>query len=394
MESKDCSVCVETLNKSNRKAVTCPFCQYTACKSCAQQYLLSQIVLQASCMNCSKAWDHFLLVQLFGSTWTNGVFTDHIATLLYDRERTTIQKVQLSLEINREKEKIQKRINELYKEIHRLNQEVNVLSQRKERETSNFSFRCVNEDCRGFLKNNKCDLCDTIVCKDCFEEKDSEHKCDANSLESAKLIRKDSKPCPGCGMMIFKTEGCDQIYCTQCHFAFSWKTGRKETVIHNPHYFEYMRKIGLDTRNPGEIQCGQELNHFMIIQLTNNMNPLLEILRQVIHIREIIIPGLRRQPNNEDLAYNYLLKKIDETQYKSCIRRRSRLRSRDTELYQILSMYVTTVTDICYRYYEWNSTENYISLFNEIQKLREYVNECLARVAIAYKMKTYTIDDF
>jgi hypothetical protein len=39
-------------------------------------------------------------------------------------------------------------------------------------------------------------------------DKDSPHTCNPDMIETAKLIRKDTKPCPACGEMIMKTEGC------------------------------------------------------------------------------------------------------------------------------------------------------------------------------------------
>jgi hypothetical protein len=66
--------------------------------------------------------------------------------------------------------------------------------------------------------------------------------------------------------MIYKIEGCAQMFCTECHTAFNWNTLRIENgIIHNPHYFEWMRRQnengGQVERNPNEILCGRELDH-------------------------------------------------------------------------------------------------------------------------------------
>ena len=60
-----------------------------------------------------------------------------------------------------------------------------------------------------------------------------------------------------CTAAIFKISGCDQMWCTQCHIAFSWKTGQKVTgVIHNPHFYQWQRNNGGATQNPNAVHCG------------------------------------------------------------------------------------------------------------------------------------------
>ena len=37
---EECGICAETLNRSNRKEIKCLFCNYVACRSCYEQYLI------------------------------------------------------------------------------------------------------------------------------------------------------------------------------------------------------------------------------------------------------------------------------------------------------------------------------------------------------------------
>ena len=129
-----------------------------------------------------------------------------------------------------------------------------------------FVRQCPANGCRGFLSTQwKCGICDHWACPECHEVKglnrDCDHTCDPNSMASAQLLAKDSKPCPKCQSLIFKIEGCNQMWCTQCHTAFNWLTGKLETNIHNPHFFEWQRlnNRGVAPRNPLEIECGREL---------------------------------------------------------------------------------------------------------------------------------------
>jgi hypothetical protein len=45
------------------------------------------------------------------------------------------------------------------------------------------------------------------------------------------------------------------MWCTQCHTAFSWRTGAEETRVHNPHFYEWMRRTGQQMA-PGAVQMG------------------------------------------------------------------------------------------------------------------------------------------
>jgi hypothetical protein len=50
---------------------------------------------------------------------------------------------------------------------------------------------------------------------------------------------------------------CDQMFCTSCHTAFSWKTLEiVKGAIHNPHYFAWRQAQGVNERTIGDIQCG------------------------------------------------------------------------------------------------------------------------------------------
>ena len=80
------------------------------------------------------------------------------------------------------------------------------------------------------------------------------------NIESANLIKKETRPCPQCAVPIYKISGCDQMWCTQCQIAFSWNTGKVVVggTIHNPHYFQFMRNGGVigAERNPDDVVCG------------------------------------------------------------------------------------------------------------------------------------------
>ena len=116
-------------------------------------------------------------------------------------------------------------------------------------------IKCPDINCDGFLNNYKCIICLKTTCGKClsihdkrFGEEYNDYGCKLIDIETLKLIRSDSKNCPSCGVVIYRTQGCNQMWCTCCHTGFSWKTGKIETNIHNPHYFEWLRETGQESR--------------------------------------------------------------------------------------------------------------------------------------------------
>jgi len=80
-------------------------------------------------------------------------------------------------------------------------------------ERKKFIRRCMRRNCNGFLSTAwKCGLCEWYSCSKCFTERgpdhDSPHECKKEDVETAELIRSDSKPCPNCGEFINKSSGC------------------------------------------------------------------------------------------------------------------------------------------------------------------------------------------
>ena len=300
MKTTNCSICAESYNRSNRLEVKCEYCDFVACRLCFETYLLSQLTPHCMLSNdqCGKIWTRNFISKTFTMTFINNKYKEHRERVLFEQELSLMPATQIIIE--RRKYKKQKmldyseELDDLYNIMHQLSTKINRLEQRvrtlkliemnddvdydenEELKTDDvrlkktFIHRCSNENCRGFLSSNwNCELCDTCTCSKCYmnigttEDKET-HVCDENDIETAKMIKKDSKPCPKCGIIIFKIDGCDQMYCTQCHTPFSWKTGNIQLTqnIHNPHYFEYIRAHGNGAiqRNPMDILCGRDLN--------------------------------------------------------------------------------------------------------------------------------------
>ena len=293
-QTTSCSICCEDFNKSNRKQLTCKGCDYSICKTCARTWLTSSSS-DPKCMNCNMAWDRNYLVMNLNRSYVDKEYKQHRIKILIDMEMAKMPETVTHAENKKLSKKLEKENNYLKNEIKIYKAKISGMQNKIARnsyriahpnigegafnnERKKFIMPCPEEKCRGFLSTSyKCGICNLYTCPDCLtiigENKNEEHKCDENSVKSAEMIKKDTRPCPTCGERIFKIEGCDQMFCTAprkdgsgfCETPFSWKTGKIETgTIHNPHYYALQKKKENLTRNPGDVLCGgvPDMRHF------------------------------------------------------------------------------------------------------------------------------------
>lgn len=255
----ECSVCVEKYNKSTRKCITCLKCNYEACASCCSNYILNSIN-EARCMNCNNFWNRAFLTQNFTKKFVHTDYKKHKQNLLWDREKAKLEEAYICLENFNLADKEEEELNIINKEIQKLYElkvtKVSKIGKLRDIHNKNktneekikFFGHCPNNGCKGLINSNwRCLICDQRVCRSCKEkvgngEDDLKlHSCDPNTLENLKLIKNDSKQCPQCKTFIYKIDGCNQMWCTNCNIAFCWRTGEiyKGRHIHNPHYFAW-----------------------------------------------------------------------------------------------------------------------------------------------------------
>lgn len=229
---------------------------------------------------------------------------------------------------------------------------------------------CPHPQCRGFItSNHKCGLCNNKICRDCREPLLAEHKCDPDTIETVKLLKQDTKPCPKCATPINKLDGCDQMWCPQCKVAFSWKKGTIETgYVHNPHYFEYMRRTGQHIqRNPLDLptqgQCRaptvqrandtlrEILFRYSSFMKTSDFNIIKNINADYNHLLEILSSyndRVHRMTQQEDLRIKYLKKEISQLQLAETLVRRDKLREKCTVIRDIIQIISSVATEtIC-----------------------------------------------
>lgn len=215
-----CDICTENYNKTTRSAVKCSFCEYTACRSCCEIWILDNIT--ARCLNndCAKEWSRKFLVENFTKKFMLTKYKEHREKVLFDEQRALLPATQPLVERMIEGERITQKIDELNKQIrelhietYRLNRQKQELFNTNRNERRLFIRACPDETCRGFLSSQwKCGICNKWTCNKCLviigTNKEGEHVCNENDLATAKFINNDTKSCPTCGTGIHKIEGC------------------------------------------------------------------------------------------------------------------------------------------------------------------------------------------
>lgn len=413
-----CNICIETFNRSNRRVVVCPSCNFEACKECCEKYI-SESPENASCMNCKAEWDYNTLVKLFTRSFVDGKYKKHVEKLLFDRELALLPATQPIVEEEKRREAINKRMKQIKDQIASLKKELRVCTIEYYRQPvskiQTFVRKCPGNDCRGFLSSQwKCGMCNVWCCPDCHEirgfDKNAEHVCKQENIETARLLEKDTKPCPKCACPIFKIEGCDQMFCTQCQTPFSWTTGKVENgVIHNPHYFEWQKQRGTQQRNLLEIRCGREIDHNFVNNIysifstdTNN------VARNLIHVRSVDLPRyvVNRINDNQDLRVKYLKSEITQEQFKRRLQQRQKTAQKQQEIANILHVYLSCSTEIFYRLvddYQNNGAYTFdgqtlqpaeSKYMKEWLELVKYINGCFANISKTYKTHPYAISKY
>lgn len=412
----DCNICCEKL----RKPVACNYCDFVACTTCTRRYMLES-ESDFHCMNCKKQWSRDFIDSAFPKSFRTKELKNRREEMLMDREKSLLPATQHLVEREVHKRKWQNEVNKLYEQRRKLQDEIqktnNAIShaytqmhygqRTKEEKKVEFIRKCTAEGCMGYLSTQwKCGICNLWSCPDCHEIKgetrDAEHTCIAENVESAKLITKETRPCPSCATRIFKIDGCDQMYCTNCQTPFSWKTGQKiiSGTIHNPHYYEWMRANngGTMPRNPGDDPCGGLPNTHSLSELVINKLQLprrhettvliFQMHRSITHIRhgEMYRYEYTEPTNqsNSDLRILYMLKEIDEDVFKKTLQKREKKMNKNMEIRQVLQMFIDTGTDVFRDLTTMQTHEKLETCMETLQNLRVYVNSSLEKIGKRY----------
>jgi hypothetical protein len=257
---------------------------------------------------------------------------------------------------------------------------------------------CIKDNCRG-LVNTKyiCGLCKTNYCNDCRIIKNYNHICKKEDLDTVQYLKKETKPCPKCKVPISKKDGCNQMWCVGCHTPFDWITGQIITrgAIHNPEYYDYLRKIspnGQIPRNMNELPCNDN-NIISVYELKQNQ-VMLNLHRNLIHFHTVIrqkYPYGMNEIKTRELRINYLLNKIDKDKFLQLLSQMNKKSQQNKDYLNIIDMIIRSTNDVMRTNIR---NTNYKSLIlTQTQIIADIANEAFSKIDKRWNSSSMRIDN-
>jgi hypothetical protein len=363
----ECQICIEEFKADN--IFNCFACKFKNCITCHKKYLLSTSQYP-HCINheCRAAIPYDIFLQKFNKKWIFNEYKMHRSNILLNREKAMlpemVQQIAYEKDIIEKKNMYNKEIMELRKQIYEIERKISDLNiVKKEKSKYKFTYACPNTGCKGFLDEHfKCPLCESLVCKNCYvvkeNDKNIEHICNPDLVETFNTIKKEAKPCPSCGEFISKISGCDQMFCVKCGTAFSWKTGLIEkNIIHNPHAHQFFQNnpeareayINQQNQHNQNNNCRQHIPN--ILQLQNvfkgisceDNTYLTDTHRFISEFRHYRYDNFIRTLNNNlnqednlDIRKKYLNNEYNDKMFKSILHKREKHNFFIKQLYPLI----------------------------------------------------------
>jgi hypothetical protein len=452
-------ICALPFTTHLRKPIECTSCGNRICTDCIKHWLLTTDTAP-TCMvpECTMIWDRKMIEDNLSRHFSSTKYKKHQLDILFTREMGLIEQTMPYVEVmntiygivddirayKQERKDLKPRLNDAKQmftqrdigrdfseeaeqhavEYSKLSQAFDDVGSRlrsaeilhtfymrkyNDMETKGvvgkrYTHKCPGNDCPGLLDDtHHCAACGVETCHTCLVIlDDEEHTCDPDVVKSIQLINKDCRACPTCFVSIHKIYGCDQMYCTKCHTAFSWKTGEVEKgVIHNPHYYEYMRQQnnGVVPRNPMDIPCGGVPNDSMVKAKVRLLGTCAEYINNVVRVnrKSIMMQHTLRQSlrtSNLDIRVKFVMKKMTEAAFKKALYYRETQNACTNDIIPVVEMVSTVTLDMIQRFVANDFTATDAPLMQiEWQNLIAYFNTVMHNIGDIHKIIPYALSE-
>jgi hypothetical protein len=382
------------------------------------------------------------MASAFNKTFVNTKFKAIRENVLFEREKglmpttqTFVEKIlavqghkEHLKELHQRRAKLREDLNMIRDDMYMVLQQIRLveygnLAEETINEKRQFVRQCPTSNCKGFLSTQwKCGICSVWVCPECHEIKgytrDADHTCKPENVETAKLIAKESKPCPNCSVPICKISGCSQMYCTSCHTPWNWNTGKIVThgAIHNPHFYELQRQNGGQIREHADIPCGGfPLPVVFGRQLKTIIEPvplkpgskqakenasfvqrLTGKLQGLVHMWEVEAVRYRQNIvlDNIELRAKYMMNQITEEKFKQQLQQKEKAVRKKAEYFAILNTLRDVSLDIIAIMMQAKNMNELIKLDQDLIQVWTDADINLGVVATKYNCKKPMLDSY
>jgi hypothetical protein len=336
-------------------------------------------------MKCKIEWDAEFVVAAVNKSYYNGEFKENRKALLTTLEKSRLPDTQNDAKTFLLQENFDKKVLGIKAQIKELKAQIEVKSQEiilahseflKEKKTGRkeFIMKC-QADCKGYLSTSyKCDLCNKRTCPKCFEVEPAadaaeEHVCKPENVETVSMMKKETKACPGCSVRIYKIDGCNQMWCVECNTPFDWISGKiVNGTIHNPHYYDYLKKTGGIPRAPGDVLCGglPHIQHMFqkigvlrgssVIEpghaesMLRNIGSLHQFVNHIHHEYMDLTQNNSYQNALKAIRVKYILGRLSEDDFSAAIFKEHKKDTKTQKKKQLLQMVDNVGTDLLQNY--------------------------------------------
>jgi hypothetical protein len=171
-------------------------------------------------------------------------------------------------------------------------------------------------------------------------------------------------------------KNCSQMWCISCQTPWDWNTGKVVTAgaIHNPHYYEWMRRNGqaMD-RNPLDVPCGgypnawelRRMPHGITVAATNNFFEFHRICQELQDISGRTYRSHIDQTTTTAINTKFLLGDFDEKHWGQMLGKNERKRKRDREVQEVLAAFRMVAVELI------NRVQNYVSADGKIRRFTD-----------------------
>lgn len=395
---KTCSICIEEVHDA--LFIKCPMCVNEYCHSCFKEYVKT-LKNEVKCMCCNTEWEQAFIYRNLPLHIVYTVLKSKRADILLEREKAQLPAAQLQMQRRNNILAVNKEIQELKDRLYVLREH-----QRNGYRTLSDDSNKVNplvcgcplDTCRGFITKPgyKCGICETAICRKCNVILGTVHECKEEDIKTVKVLKSDTKPCPGCGAASKKTDGCNQVWCIMCKKAWNWNTGKLENgAVHATDYLNFLRRNGQTVpRAAGDDRCPNANDswrrfprQFARYTLEMEKTQYDHIIKIYQRVAEYEYEGMRRGPvmDNADIAISYLENKIDEKKWTALIVKRDKQFTFDTEIATMKTAFFYGLCDIFSRFVLHPSLRT--DIIKEILEFEKMMLSEYSKLANVFKSK-------